>query len=162
MPSLGHNDLTAVKIRMINLPISFAALSPALGKSHVYLLATESTLTDTGEIRRCQTITDQNRAGTTRTNLGACCRWLWEYASWMEFVLLTHWGRHLSHKISLKYVPQVLIDNMAALVQIMAWRRRSDKPLSEPMLVCCTNAYMRHSALMSWWKCISVRQLIIT
>ena len=38
------------------------------------------------------------------------------------------------NKISLKYAPQGLIDNMAALVQIMAWRWRGDKPLSEPMM----------------------------
>ena len=32
---------------------------------------------------------------------------------------------------------------MAALVQIMAWRRTGDKPLSEPKLVpCCTDVYM--------------------
>ena len=52
-------------------------------------------------------------------------------------------------KISLKYVPYGLIGNMPALVQIMAWRRTSDKSLSEAMLVCCTNAYMRHSVWMS-------------
>ena len=38
-------------------------------------------------------------------------------------------------QISLKYAPYGLIDNMAALIQIMAWRRRRDKPLSEPMMV---------------------------
>ena len=38
-------------------------------------------------------------------------------------------------KISLNYVPYGLIDNMAALVQIMAWRRPGDKPLSGPMMV---------------------------
>ena len=52
------------------------------------------------------------------------------------------------NKIWLKYVPWGLIDNMAAWVQIMAWRRTGDKPLSEPMLVCYTGAYMRHSASM--------------
>ena len=36
-------------------------------------------------------------------------------------------------KISLKIVPKGLIDNNAALVQVMAWRRTGDKPLSEPM-----------------------------
>ena len=46
------------------------------------------------------------------------------------------------NKISLKYNPMGLIDNMAALVQIMAWRQTGDKPLSEPMSVCCTDAYM--------------------
>ena len=64
---------------------------------------------------------------------------------------LTHWGRdkmatnfqamfsngfswmknfNFLNEISLK-----LIDNMTALVQIMAWRRPGDKPLFEPMLV---------------------------
>ena len=37
--------------------------------------------------------------------------------------------------ISLKFVPKGLFDNMAALVQIMAWRRPGDKPLFEPMMV---------------------------
>ena len=37
--------------------------------------------------------------------------------------------------ISLKFVPKGLINNIPALVQIMAWRRPGDKPLSEPMLV---------------------------
>ena len=46
------------------------------------------------------------------------------------------------NRISLKYVPWGLIDNMAVLVQIMAWRRTGDKPLSEPMLLCCTDAYI--------------------
>ena len=38
-------------------------------------------------------------------------------------------------KISLKFVPKGSINNIPALVQIMAWRRPSDKPLSEPMMV---------------------------
>ena len=37
--------------------------------------------------------------------------------------------------ISLKFVPKVRINNIPALVQIMAWRRPGDKPLSEPMMV---------------------------
>ena len=36
-------------------------------------------------------------------------------------------------KFSLKYVRKGSIDNNRALVQIMAWRRSGDKPLSEPM-----------------------------
>ena len=36
---------------------------------------------------------------------------------------------------SLKYVRKGPIDNNQALVQIMAWRRSGDKPLSEPMMV---------------------------
>ena len=38
-------------------------------------------------------------------------------------------------KFSLKYVCKGPIDNNPALVQIMAWRRSGDKPLSEPMIV---------------------------
>ena len=40
-----------------------------------------------------------------------------------------------SLKISLKYIPRVQINNIPALVQIIAWRRPGDKPLSEPMMV---------------------------
>ena len=47
-------------------------------------------------------------------------------------------------EISLKFVPKASIDNNAALVQIMAWRRIGDKPLSEPTLIWLTDAYMRH------------------
>ena len=38
-------------------------------------------------------------------------------------------------KISLKFVPKGPINNIPAMVQIMAWRRPGDKPLSEPMVV---------------------------
>ena len=41
----------------------------------------------------------------------------------------------ISIKISLEFVPRGLINNIPALVQIMAWRRPADKPLSEPMMV---------------------------
>ena len=41
----------------------------------------------------------------------------------------------ISPRISLKFVPKVRINNIPALVQIMAWRRSGDKPLSEPMMV---------------------------
>ena len=37
--------------------------------------------------------------------------------------------------ISLKFVPEGPIDNIPALVQIMAWRRPGAKPLSEPMML---------------------------
>ena len=70
---------------------------------------------------------------------------------------LTHWGRdkmdalfqttfsngfswmkmyEFRLKISLKFVPKGLINNIPSLVHIMAWRRPGDKPLSEPMVVC--------------------------
>ena len=41
----------------------------------------------------------------------------------------------ISIEISLKFVPEGQINNIPALVQIMAWRRPGDKPLSEPMMV---------------------------
>ena len=37
-------------------------------------------------------------------------------------------------KISLKFVPKDPINNIPALVLIMAWRRTGDKPFSEPMM----------------------------
>ena len=70
-------------------------------------------------------------------------------------VPLTHWGRNkmadisqtttsnaillneniwISLKLSLKFVPKGRINNIPALVQIMAWRRPGDKPLSEAMM----------------------------
>ena len=68
---------------------------------------------------------------------------------------LTHWGRDkmdanfaddifncislieniwIPIKMSLKFVPRGPINNIPALVQIMAWRRPGDKPLSETMM----------------------------
>ena len=41
----------------------------------------------------------------------------------------------ISIEISLKFVPKGPINNIPALVQIMARRRPGDKPLSEPMMV---------------------------
>ena len=38
-------------------------------------------------------------------------------------------------KISLEFVPKGPINNIPSLVQVMAWRRPGDKPLSEPMMV---------------------------
>ena len=55
----------------------------------------------------------------------------------------------ISIEISLKSVPKGPINNIPALVQVMAWRRPGDKPLSDLMMVKFTDAYMRHSASMS-------------
>ena len=41
----------------------------------------------------------------------------------------------ISFKISLKFVPKFPINNIPSLVQIMAWCRPGDKPLSEPMVL---------------------------
>ena len=75
-------------------------------------------------------------------------------ACWMLFIRhvmsisLTHWGRDkmaavsqttLSNAFSwmkmLEFRLRFQINNYPALVQIMAWRRSGDKPLSEPMMV---------------------------
>ena len=79
----------------------------------------------------------------------------------------------ISAKIPLKFVPKGPINSIPALVQIMAWRRSGDKPLSEPMMVrlpthiCVTrpqwvnipevissNDFRRNGAkahLQNWW-----------
>ena len=59
-------------------------------------------------------------------------------------------------KISLKFVPKGPINNIPALVQIMAWRPPGDKPLSEPMMVSLlTHIYVTRpqwvNALTEWW-----------
>ena len=41
----------------------------------------------------------------------------------------------ISVKFSLKFFPNGPINNIPSFVQIMAWRRSSHKPLSEPMMV---------------------------
>ena len=51
-------------------------------------------------------------------------------------------NRWISIKIALKFVSKVPINNIPVLVQMMAWRRPGDKPLSEPMMVS-------HAASMS-------------
>ena len=52
-------------------------------------------------------------------------------------------------RISLKFVPNGPIDNETTSVQVMAWRRTSDKTLPEPMLNQFTNAYMRHKGIIN-------------
>ena len=44
----------------------------------------------------------------------------------------------ISINISLKFVPRGPINNIPTLLQVMAWRRPGDKPLSEPMMVRLT------------------------
>ena len=69
--------------------------------------------------------------------------------------ILTHWGRDkmapfpddtfkciflnenmsVAIEISLKFVPKCIINNIPALVQIMAWRWPGDKPSSFPIVI---------------------------
>ena len=55
----------------------------------------------------------------------------------------------ISIRISLKFVPKGRIDNKAALVQVMAWHQTGNRPLTEPMLIQSTDAYMQHLGEMS-------------
>ena len=48
------------------------------------------------------------------------------------------------NRLSLKLVPKGLINNIPALVEVMAWCRSGDKLLSESMLTYFTDALMRH------------------
>ena len=76
--------------------------------------------------------------------------------SWMkmfEFLLKFHWS----------FIPKGRINNIPALVQIMAWRWPGDKPLSEPMMVslpthiCVTRPQWvkAMSYPLAWWdSCI--------
>ena len=63
----------------------------------------------------------------------------------------------ISLKKSLKFVPKVRINNIPALVQIMAWRRSGDKPLSESMVVnllkhiCVTRPQWDNDLLCVLW-----------
>ena len=63
-------------------------------------------------------------------------------------------------KISRKYVPSGLFNNIPALVQIRGWRRTGDKPLSVPMMAWFTDAYMRHSPSMNQRKLVWIYIMI--
>ena len=82
---------------------------------------------------------------------GVCAAYIYALGR-SQCYYLTHWDRDIiaaasqttfsnaftwkwiSLTISLKFVPKVHINNIPALVQIMAWCRTGDKPLSEPMM----------------------------
>ena len=70
-------------------------------------------------------------------------------------------------KISLKFVPKGPINNIPALVQIMAWHQPGGKPLSEPMMgrlpthICVTRPQWvmgcNNSSLTRWWSVRAVK-----
>ena len=64
-------------------------------------------------------------------------------------------------KISLKFVPKAPINNVLALVQIMAWRRPGRKPLSEPMMVSLpTHICVTRSQWVKVWIVTRVHERI--
>ena len=81
-------------------------------------------------IEVCYAILKQHRIGMINT--------LWPRQNFADDTfkcIFLHENDRISIKISLKFVPKVPINNIPALVQIMAWRRSGDKPLSEPMRI---------------------------
>ena len=69
-------------------------------------------------------------------------------------------------KVSLKFVARCPINNISALVFIMAWRRPGNKPLSEPMVVsllmyiCVTRRQWVNSFQMSANYFVASSQLV--
>ena len=58
-----------------------------------------------------------------------------------KYVFLTEmWLQWNVTPIPMKFVPNVLTDNMSALVEAMAWHWRGDKPLPESMVTEITEA----------------------
>ena len=67
----------------------------------------------------------------------------------------------ISIRFSLKFVPKGPNNNIPALVQIMAWRRPGDKPLSEPVMVSLlTHICVTRSQWVKaeWRICATVKQ----
>ena len=50
----------------------------------------------------------------------------------------------ISNKISSKCVPDSIIDNLSALVQIMAWRQIGDKPWFDALITLIMDKYIHH------------------
>ena len=94
-----------------------------------------------------------------------CCILLWFVTSRFNTLRPRQNGRHFADDIftciflnenawipiiiSLKFVPKGPINNIPALVLIMAWRRPGDKPLSEPMMVI-----LKTHICVTWPQCI--------
>ena len=74
-----------------------------------------------------------------------------------KWILLNE-NESISIKISLKFVPNGQINNIPSLLQIMAWRRPGDKPLSESMMVsllahiCVTRPQWVKDCAVCWYR----------
>ena len=69
---------------------------------------------------------------------------------WCFLLLFLNENVWILIKISLNFVPKGPVNNIPALIHIMAWPRPGAKPLSEPMMGEVTDAYMRHLASTRW------------
>ena len=66
----------------------------------------------------------------------------WNVFSWKKIYI------YIAINILLKFVPNGPINNVPALVLIMAWRRPGDKPFSEPMMI----SLLTHICVTwPWW-----------
>ena len=94
----------------------------------------------------------------------------WHFADDIFKCIFLNENAWISLKISLMFIPKVRNNYVAALVQIMAWRRPGDKPLSEPMMVSllthiCVkyelNLYRHECIRQSWWSKIIIHISLI-
>ena len=69
-------------------------------------------------------------------------------------VIFLNENDRISIKVSLKFVSKGPIDNIPAMIQIMAWHRTGDNPLPEPMLTQFPDAYMRNDPAVNWPMCL--------
>ena len=69
--------------------------------------------------------------------------------------------------ISLKFVPKGPINDDPALVQIRAWHRPGDKPLSEPVMVCLpthicfTGPQWVKQSYWDWWWNANMKVIVV-
>ena len=70
----------------------------------------------------------------------------------------------ISIKISLKFVSKGPMKNIPTLVQIMAWRRSGDKPLSEPMMVSLLThiCVTRPQCVNAWYALYSSLYILVS
>ena len=108
-------------------------------------------------------ILDRHLTHWYRDNMAASFQTTFTYAfSWMKTY-------YFFIKISLKFAPKGPTNNIPALVQIMAWRRPGDKPLSEPMSaslpthICVTRPqwikWLTSSPSSWWWSADDVKRM---
>ena len=57
-------------------------------------------------------------------------------------------------KFALTFIPKCPINNILELVQVMAWHRLGDKPLSEPMIISLTHICVTRRQWISIMACI--------
>ena len=83
------------------------------------------------------------------SRLHKCNHQIFPTNAWINSLRPRQNGCHFAYDILLNLFFCSLINNMAALVNMMAWHRTGEKPLSEAaMMVYFTDAFMRHLASM--------------